>query len=99
MYDLIEALTTYKASSKEQAKDYANRLNSFRFDSNNMLDAISYLMSCAADGGDFKPTEETFREIGCLLAMLSELNSLCEDQESTHRRALDIKSDKMEVVS
>lgn len=99
MFNLIEALSSNRAVSIEQAEDFIYKLDMFRFDSNNIMNSVSYLMRCAADGETFKPSEEVFRDIGTLLSILSELNFLCGDQEGINRLFLENKSNKLEAVS
>ena len=86
MFNLIEVLSSSATLNKEQIKAHVSKLDMFRFDSNNILNTLGELMNCAADGGEFKPSEVTFRDLGVLLSMLTELNSLCEEQEQYYRK-------------
>lgn len=90
MFNLIEVLAESNKGSKEQAHSYISQLNMFRFDVNSIMNTLGQLMSGAADDvGEFKPNEVAFRDIGALFSILTELTSLCEDQERFYRRSLE----------
>jgi hypothetical protein len=99
MFNLIEALSSNATLNNDQIKDHISKLDMFRFDSNNILNTLGQLMNGAADGGDFKPSEVSFRDLGLLLSMLTELSALCEDTEGFYRRKLEEKEVKLEAVS
>lgn len=99
MFDLIEALSSNKTPSLEQAKDHLSSLHRFRFDSNGILDSVAGLLLSSSDGEELKSEGEVFRNIGNLLSMLSELNSLCEEQEGYCERRIKEIEAKQEGVS
>ncbi len=99
MYDLIEVLKPKNNLNNEQVNECLHKLDMFRFDSNNVLNSFSRIIGAATNGGDFNPGEEVFRDVGILLSMLSELNTLCEESEHYYRGKLEDKAVKLEEVS
>lgn len=85
MYNLVELLSSNTDLNNSEIKSHISQLDVFRFDSNNILNTLGELMSCAADG-EFKSSEVTFRDLGVLLSMLTELNTLCDEQEQYYRK-------------
>ena len=71
MYNLVKAILADRSVSKEQATKYIQELDTFRFDSNSIINSLSRLMIVSSD--QFESSDAVLRDMGELLLIVSEL--------------------------
>jgi hypothetical protein len=97
MYNLVQAILGERSVSKEQATKYVQVLDTFRFDSNSIINSLSRLMIVSAD--QFESSDAVLRDMGELLLIVSELNDLCAEREGQYREIVTQDETNREAIS
>jgi hypothetical protein len=97
MYNLVQAILADRSVSKEQATKYVQVLDTFRFDSNSIINSLSRLMIVSAD--QFESSDAVLRDMGELLLIVSELNDLCAEREGQYREIVIQDETNREAIS
>ena len=96
MYNLVKAILADRSVSKEQATKYIQELDTFRFDSNSIINSLSRLMVVSSD--QFESSDAVLRDMGELLLIVSELNDLCAEREGQYREIVTQDESKQGAV-
>ena len=83
IYNLLTLIANKENVSREQALKNVEELETFRSGTNTMLNGLAQLMFGLTD--NFKGGDEILRNMGELLLMITELDSICEGESKYYR--------------
>lgn len=97
IYNLLTLLANKEDVSREQALKNVEEIETFRSATNTMLNGLAQLMFGLTD--NFKGGDEVLRNMGELLLMITELDSICEGESKYYREIANKLNVKLEAKS